>query len=224
MERCFLFLRLVLVRPRFDPLRDNSSPVSRRLVIKSLYPAHSVNLSATLRSLDHNSIYYYMFMLTRSVPSKRILSLRDPSQKMSKSAPNPSSRITLTDSPKDILAKLKSAVTDSQREITYDPVERPGVANLLTIWSACDTPGSDGRTRTPSELAAEAREWGLGKLKATVGDVVVERLKGLREEYERLKGDEGYLREVAEKGRAKAAERAAKTMEEVRKVVGLSDI
>lgn len=156
-----------------------------------------------------------------AVPSKRILSLRDTTAKMSKSAPLPASRISITDSPTQILSKLKSAVTDSVPTITYDPESRPGVSNLLLIWSALD-----GSGRTPEMLAEEAQKggWGMARLKEVVGEVVVERLTPVREEYERLRGEEGFLREVAESGRVSASEVAGRTMREVRKAVGLSRI
>jgi len=155
------------------------------------------------------------------VPSKRILNLRDPTAKMSKSHPSLQSRILLTDSPKDILSKLKSAVTDSEPSITFDPVSRPGVANLLTIWSALDPSG-----RTPEQLAETAHNdgWGMGKLKGAVGEVVVEGMKDVRGEYERVRKEHGYLSEVAKKGRETASERARETMIEVRKVIGLDQI
>jgi tryptophanyl-tRNA synthetase len=140
---------------------------------------------------------------------------------MSKSHPSVQSRILVTDSPKDILSKLKSAVTDSESSISFDPELRPGVANLLTIWSALDSAG-----RTPEQLAEEANRegWGMGKLKAAVGEVVVEGMKDVRSEYERVRQDHGYLSEVAKKGRMTAAGRATETMDEVRKVIGLDRI
>lgn len=160
-------------------------------------------------------------MIVFSVPSKRILSLRDPTSKMSKSAPSPSSRILLTDSPSQIIQKLKQAMTDSIPGISFDPDTRPGVSNLLTIWSALDD-----RKRSSEELAREAREggWGMGKLKETVGEVVIESLRPVREEYERMKGEEVWLRDVAAKGRERAREVAARTMGEVRRAVGLDHI
>lgn len=140
---------------------------------------------------------------------------------MSKSAPNPLSRISLTDSPKDIASKIKGAVTDSIREITYEPDTRAGVANLLTIWSAFDE-----QRRTPEQLAlaAQADGWGSGQLKATVSDVVATHLAPVQDEYRRIIADEGYIRAVAARGADKAREQAAKTMAEVRAAVGLGGI
>lgn len=140
---------------------------------------------------------------------------------MSKSAPSAQSRIGITDTATEISKKIKSAVTDSDPSIGYDPTARPGVSNLLLIWSALDADG-----RSPERLAEMARDegWGMGRLKAEVEGVVVQRLKPVREEYEMIQGDIGYLREVAKKGRERAREVASKTMDEVRGVVGLSQI
>jgi tryptophanyl-tRNA synthetase len=117
------------------------------------------------------------------------------------------------------MSNIKSAVTDSTPGISFDPESRPGVSNLLTIWSALDEAG-----RTPQQLAQEAEGWGMGKLKQTIGEVVVERLKPVRENYERISQDHAWLSEIAAKGREKAGEHAAKTMAEVRKATGLGHI
>lgn len=138
---------------------------------------------------------------------------------MSKSAPNPASRITITDSPTSIMANIKSAVTDSTRGITFDPASRPGVSNLLTIWSALDDAG-----RSPTQLADEVEGWGMGQLKSTIGELVVEKLRPVRENYESISQDQGYLSEVAARGRDMARGHAAKTMEEVRRAIGLQSI
>lgn len=140
---------------------------------------------------------------------------------MSKSAPDPKSRIGLTDTPGEISKKIKSAVTDSDPVINYDPATRPGLSNLLLIWSALDKSG-----RSPEELASMVREegWGMGRLKQELEGVIVERIEPVKKEYERIQGDIEYLREVAKRGRIQAREIASKTMDEVRSVVGLSQI
>ena len=153
------------------------------------------------------------------VPSKRILSLRNPSEKMSKSSPHPSSRISITDDARTISKRLKSAVTDSEPGVTFDPATRPGLANLLLIWSALHPDG-----RSPAELARQADEkgWGMGALKEHVAESVIARIEPIRREYERIVQDRAYLAEVAQKGREGAREVAARTMDEVRRAVGLS--
>lgn len=150
------------------------------------------------------------------MPSKRILSLRDPSAKMSKSAPNAASRILITDSASQITSKIKAAVTDSEPHISYDPENRPGAANLLLIWSALDP-----AQRTPAQLAEEVKDWRFGKLKEAIAEVVVEHLRPFREEYERIRVEDGWLSEVARNGRERASVNAKSTMEEVRRTIGL---
>jgi tryptophanyl-tRNA synthetase len=158
-----------------------------------------------------------MFPLPQPVitPSRRVLSLRDPSAKMSKSAPDPASRIMLTDSSSQINKKIKGAVTDSVSGISYDPVSRPGISNLLTILSSCT--GQD----MPA-LSAQYASYGHGDFKSVVADVVEELFKGPRLEFERIRTDEGYLEQVAREGAEKARARTEVTMREVRVRLGLA--
>ena len=155
--------------------RDIAESFNR--TFKEIFPLHKARIGKPI------FIFYTVanpFLISCSVPSKRILSLRDATQKMSKSAPNASSRISITDQPDLILSRIKAAVTDSLPTITYDPKTRPGVSNLLLIWSALDA-----SNRGPEVLAEEAQRdgWGMGKLKDVVGEVVAERLKPIKEEY-----------------------------------------
>lgn len=140
---------------------------------------------------------------------------------MSKSAPLPASRIGITDDASTIAKRLKSAVTDSIPHMFYDPADRPGLSNLLLIWSALDE-----SKRSPEQLAQLANDsgWGMGKLKEQVTDAVVARVEPIRREYEKISADKGYLAEVAQRGRETARQKAAETMEEVRRVVGLGPL
>ena len=155
------------------------------------------------------------------VPSKRILNLRDPSSKMSKSAPIAASRIVISDSDKTIQQAIKSAVTDSHLPITYDPVNRPGVSNLLLIYSSLDP-----ENRSPEEIAAlaEREGWGSGKLKEMLSEVVIERVRPIREEYERIRKEKAWLADIAGRGRETATRVAKQTMSEVKAKVGLDPI
>lgn len=147
--------------------------------------------------------------------SKRVLSLKDASAKMSKSAVDPNSRILLTDSTSLIQKKIRSAVTDSVTGITYDPVNRPGTSNLLTILSGCI--GED------VHLVAEQHKTKThGELKKVVFEAVEETLKGPRAEFERLRMDQGYLEKISKKGAEKARKLSSQTLKEVRRLVGLS--
>ncbi|SCV69094.1 BQ2448_2114 [Microbotryum intermedium] len=145
----------------------------------------------------------------------RIQSLRNPLQKMSKSSPNASSKILLTDTPSEISSKIKSAVTDSLSTscITWDPENRPGIAGLLRIHS--------GYSRENVEsLAKRFEKRGVQELKAEVTEVVVEALRGFRDEFARIRGETGWLQEREREGAQKAREVAERTMKEVRGVVG----
>ncbi|KAG8737961.1 Tryptophan--tRNA ligase, mitochondrial, partial [Ceratobasidium sp. 428] len=129
-----------------------------------------LELSRDLADLFNRTHKETVFPLPQCIitPTKRILSLRDPTQKMSKSSPNPASRILLTDPAETIEKKVRSAVTDSERGVTFDLTARPGVANLLTILDACKTlvgsPGdgdgetSDTRLRTLAETLSSHAE------------------------------------------------------------------
>ncbi|THH31872.1 hypothetical protein EUX98_g2310 [Antrodiella citrinella] len=157
-----------------------------------------------------------MFPLPEFVatPTRRVLSLKDPRSKMSKSAPDVQSRILLTDTAAQIKSKIRGAVTDSIVGITYDPVSRPGASNLLTILAACTN-------EEPEEVAKRYVNKGHGDLKADVVDAVEELLRGPRTEFERIKDETAYITEVARAGAAKARERSRLTMQEVRRRVGL---
>ncbi|TGO31059.1 hypothetical protein BPAE_0002g01530 [Botrytis paeoniae] len=152
-------------------------------------------------------------------PTKRIMALQSPTQKMSKSHPAPISRILLTDSPDAITKKISSALTDSQNAVSYSPSERPGVSNLLTIWSSFDT---QNPKRTPAQIAEEckAKKFNLRDLKRETANAVNMGLEPVRKNYERLLGDKGYVEDVARKGAVKARENAERTMAEVRQAVG----
>ncbi|KAI0085947.1 tryptophanyl-tRNA synthetase [Irpex rosettiformis] len=149
-----------------------------------------------------------------ATPTRRVLSLKDPSSKMSKSSPDVSSRILLTDTDTQIKSKIRSAVTDSIREISYDPVSRPGTSNLLTILAACTD-------EDVSDVAVRYADKGHGALKSDVASAVSDLLREPREEFERLSKDPGYLEQIAKEGAEKAQARSEGTIRKVRKLVGL---
>lgn len=160
--------------------------------------------------------------LALTAPTKRVLSLRDPTQKMSKSAPDPSSRILLTDSDDEIQRKVKRAVTDGETALAYDPAARPGVSNLLSILAGLDASGRSMQ-QWADELNTHAKRGATGKvLKEAVTDTVVAAIRPMRQEFERLKADQGHLQAVEQLGASKARQRAAKTMQHVRSIVGLT--
>lgn len=160
----------------------------------------------------------------------RILSLRDPNQKMSKSAPDPNSRITLTDSPEVITKKIRSAVTDSIHGITYDPSARPGVSNLLTILAASLSNISHAKasvSQTPEDMDALAARYvskGTSDFKRDVAEAIIEGWRRPREELARLRADRGFLLQVLEDGSRRARDLSSATLRSVRKLVGLSHV
>ncbi|GAC99098.1 tryptophanyl-tRNA synthetase [Pseudozyma hubeiensis SY62] len=171
-------------------------------------------------------------------PTKRVLSLRDPKSKMSKSAPDANSRVLITDTPREVERKVKKAVTDAERSLRYDPVERAGVSNLLSILAALRPPtqGNTGEGEGEGEAKQDAQLWAdrlnaeieatgasSGQLlKATLTEAVVETLRPIQEELERLRKDPGYLHQMEQLGRDKAQTVARRTMSQVRKSVGLA--
>ena len=143
------------------------------------------------------------------------MSLKEPTSKMSKSHINERSRILLTDSTKDIHKKIKSALTDSEPKIGYDPVRRPGVSNLIEILSHFEERPSD-------ELGAELECVSIQALKERVATVVSRHLEGIRERYFTLIEDKtGYLDSVAEAGARAARANTDVTMNQVKRVMGL---
>ncbi|KAJ7700788.1 tryptophanyl-tRNA synthetase [Mycena rosella] len=149
-------------------------------------------------------------------PAKRILSLKDPTAKMSKSAPDAASRILFTDTAAQIAAKVRSAVTDSIASgVTFDPVARPGTSNLLAILAACA--GEDVHA-----VAARCAGMSHGALKAEVAGAVEALVAGPRAEFARIRTDAGYLDQVAAEGAAAARELSARTMAQVRAKIGLT--
>ncbi|KAF8162734.1 hypothetical protein B0H34DRAFT_794517 [Crassisporium funariophilum] len=149
-----------------------------------------------------------------NTPSQRVLSLKDPSSKMSKSSPDISSRILLTDTYSQVKAKIRGAVTDSIQGITYDPSARPGASNLLSILAACTN-------EDVKDVVKRYEGKGHGDLKKDVADAVEEVLKGPRAELERIKGEREYLESVAKDGAMRAKETSKETLKQVRSMIGL---
>jgi tryptophanyl-tRNA synthetase len=146
------------------------------------------------------------------------MSLQTPTAKMSKSDTDPRSRILLTDSPAEIRKKVMSALTDSTNAVSYDPVGRPGVANLLGLLALFE--GSSAEVLA-QEMASQGAK--LKDLKGRVADAVVAAMDGVGERFREILGRDGgrYLNDVAEEGARKARGNADETMRIVRDAVGL---
>ena len=143
----------------------------------------------------------------------RIMSLNAPESKMSKSIPE--GCVFLMEKPEDIQRKFKRAITDSDTEncVRFDPENKPGVANLMSIYSAVTG-------KTFEEIETEFAGCGYGKFKPVVGDAVIEHLRPIREETTRLLKDKAYLEGVYREGAQKASYVAEKTLRKVYKKVG----
>jgi tryptophanyl-tRNA synthetase len=143
----------------------------------------------------------------------KIQDLQDPSAKMSKSASSPSGIVELLDDPKVSAKKIRSAVTDAEREIRFDPVAKPGVSNLLTIYSALTD-------RKISELEAEYAGKGYGDLKKDLAAVVAEFVEPLRERVRTYLDDPAELDRVLARGANRAREVAGATLTAVHEKIG----
>ena len=163
-----------------------------------------------------NSIYGNVFRIPEPFIPKtgaRIMSLNSPENKMSKSMPE--GCVFLMEKPEDIQRKFKRAVTDSDTEncIRYDPENKPGVANLMTIYSAVTG-------KTFEEIENEFIGKGYGAFKPVVGEAVIEHLRPIREEAQKLLKDKAYLESVYQAGAQRASYEAEKTLRKVYKKLG----
>lgn len=157
--------------------------------------------------------------LKPTAQAKRVMALDRPTQKMSKSAPNPKSRILLTDSSSTISKKLRVALTDSIEGVTYDPLVRPGVSNLVEI--AFNLDASSQGVATPAEYATKFEGLSLKALKEEVARIVDEHLAPIRARFEEImSGDGKAVEEAAQIGAEKARRSAEVTMQQVRHAVG----
>lgn len=144
----------------------------------------------------------------------RIMSLQDPTKKMSKSDENEKNFVAIIDDAKKIEKKIKSAATDSGSEIKFDMENKPGVSNLLTIYSVLS-----GKTVESLEKDYEGKMY--GHLKVDLAEVVIQKLKPAREKYEELMKNRDYLDQLLLSGSEAAAARAEATVKKVYETVGL---
>ena len=165
-----------------------------------------------------NGIYGDVFKIPEPFVPKigaRIMSLTNPVAKMSKSENEDTGRILVMDSPDTIMRQFKRAITDSDTEncVRYDKENKPGVSNLMSIYSACTG-------KTFEQIENEFVGCGYGKFKPAVGEAVVETLRPIREEATRIMKDKAYLESVYRDGAEKAGYVAEKTLRKVYKKVG----
>ena len=163
-----------------------------------------------------NGIYGNVFTVPDAYIPKtgaaRVMSLQDPSRKMSKSDPNPKGTIYLTDAPETIMKKFKSAVTDSEMCVRYAE-GKDGINNLMTIYSAVT---GDSLEKIESDFAGK----GYGDFKKAVGEAVVAELEPFQKKYNEIIADKQYLKECRQKGAEKALRVSSRTLGKVMKKVG----
>ena len=146
----------------------------------------------------------------------RIMALDDPSQKMSKSAGRPGSSVSLVEKPESIAKKVRSAVTDSGKEVRAGE-DKPAITNLLTILSLAEG-------ASMGELEDRFAGAGYGDFKTAVAEALIERLRPIRERYEELIADPAQLKRLLAAGADRAREVAEVTMVDVRARVGLASL
>ena len=164
-----------------------------------------------------NAIYGDVFVIPDGYFPKvgaRVMSLQEPTRKMSKSDPE-DTYIAILDKPEIIRKKIRRAVTDSENSVVFDPENRPGVANLMSIMSALSGKSMDA-------ITAEFDGQGYGKFKDAVADCVIAALEPIQKEYDRISADKAYLQQVMESGRERAGAISHRTMLKVRKKLGIA--
>ena len=164
-----------------------------------------------------NNAYSPTFTLPEGYVTKegaKIMSLAEPTRKMSKSDTNQNSFVLMTDDKDTILRKFKRAVTDSEGVVRYDPAEKPGVSNLMCIYNVFTGKSLD-------EIAAEFSGKGYGDFKQAVGEAVADALASIQGEYSRILADTAYVDGVLKEGAQGASRLADRMVQKVYKKVGL---
>ena len=162
-----------------------------------------------------NGVYGNVFTVPEPYIPKvgaRVMSLQDPTKKMSKSDENVNAWVAILDSKDDIIRKFKRAVTDSQASVCIGE-DKPGINNLIGIYSAVTG-------KTPDEITADFEGKGYGEFKLAVGEAVADELAPIRAKYEEYISDKKTLEEIYKQGAEKAARTAYRTLGKAMKKVG----
>lgn len=146
--------------------------------------------------------------------SAKIMGLQDPTAKMSKSATNPNDVILLEDEPDVIIKKFKKAVTDSENKVRFDPANKPGVSNLMQIYSSITGLKME-------EIEKEFENSGYGDFKTKVAETVVAKLEPIQKKYKELLENKEYLEKIYTEGANRARKLASKTLDEVKERIGI---
>lgn len=165
-----------------------------------------------------NNIYGEVFTIPEPYIKKtgaRIMSLQDPTKKMSKSDENPNASIFLLDDTDTIIRKFKRAVTDSDNQIRYSK-DKPGISNLIEIYCI-----ASGKSIEETEKEFEGK--GYGEFKLAVGEAVADMLKPVQERFAELSKDKAYIDSVIKTNAEKAEYYANKTLRKVQKKIGFPE-
>jgi len=162
-----------------------------------------------------NARYGETFVVPRAVVRQagaRVMDLQDPTRKMSKSEGSSAGTILLLDGPASVTKKVKRAVTDTETEVRFDPREKPGVSNLLSILAACTD-------QKPEAVAADYSQY--GPLKAATADALIEVLAPVQARFAELRGDPPETARILRMGADRAQDMAAATLTRARRAIGL---
>ena len=168
-------------------------------------------------AIRFNKIYGDTFTVPEGYIPKvggRVMSLQDPTRKMSKSDPE-DTFVAVLDDPNVIRKKLRRAVTDSDNSVFYDPENKPGVSNLMGILSALTGDSMEA-------ISAQSDGKGYGVFKDAVADAVIAELEPIQQRYQKILGDKAYLGEVMTRSAERASRMAMRTMSKVHRKVGLA--
>lgn len=146
--------------------------------------------------------------------SAKIMGLQDPTAKMSKSATNPNDVILLEDEPDVIIKKFKKAVTDSENKVRFDPENKPGVSNLMQIYSSITGLKME-------EIEKKFENSGYGDFKTKVAETVAAKLEPIQRKYKELLENKEYLEKIYTEGANRARKLASKTLDEVKERIGI---
>ncbi|MEO8973920.1 MAG: tryptophan--tRNA ligase [Ktedonobacteraceae bacterium] len=170
------------------------------------------DLAQRFNSLYNKQVFTIPDAQIREVGA-RIMSLDEPTKKMSKSDPNDFSRINLLDDPKTIKKKIGRATTDSERLVTFDP-QRPGITNLLSIYQLL-------AGQSQQEIEADFAGKGYGDFKSALTERLVATLEPIQHRYYELMNDLPMLEAILKEGADRVRPMAAKTLQQVKEVVGV---
>ncbi|MGL4362693.1 MAG: tryptophan--tRNA ligase [Cellulosilyticaceae bacterium] len=163
-----------------------------------------------------NGIYSDTFKIPEPYIGKigaKVMSLQEPTKKMSKSDEDVNARISLMDEPDVIMRKFKRAVTDSEAIVYFDESLKPGISNLMGIYSAITGNSMD-------QIRNEFEGKGYGDFKIQVAEAVIEELRPLQERYKMLEQDKTYIDQIIKKNAETANYLATKTLRKVQKKIG----